>query len=232
MLQLRPRAALDGGDYGWLKARHHFAVSDLGNRDHGPVGPIVVWNDDEIAPGSGFGLHGHANMEIISYVRQGVVTHRDSLGNRGVTSAGDVQVMSAGTGVRHSEHNEGKEPLKLFQIWLRPRVSGGEPFWNSRTFPKDNRSDRWTMLASGSPDDADALPMRADARVYGTSIRSGASLPYRFAAGHCAYVAAATGSVLINGLRLEAGDGLAVTDEREITISAIDDSELILVDAA
>ena len=232
MLQLRPRKSLDGGDYGWLKARHHFAVNSLGNANHGPIGSIVVWNDDEIAPGTGFGLHGHANMEIISYVREGAVTHRDSLGNRGVTQAGDVQVMSAGSGVRHSEHNEGKAPLKLFQIWIRPRSSGGEPFWNSRQFPKDDRANRWTMLASGLPQDDDALPIRADARVLGTTLREGASLSYAFEPRRHAYIAPATGSIEINGLRLDVGDGLAVSDEKEITVRAISDSELILVDAA
>lgn len=231
MLQLRPARTLDGGDYGWLRAKHHFAVDGLGNPAHGPVGSIVVWNDDEVAPGTGFGLHGHSNMEIISYVREGAVTHRDSVGNRGVTEAGDVQAMSAGSGVRHSEHNEGTLPLKLFQIWIRPRSNGGTPFWNARKFPKSDRANRWTILASGSPDDEDALPLRADARVLGTSLREGNSLSYEFAAGRHAYIAPAKGSVEINGVRLNVGDGLAVENEREIHVSAITDSEVILVDA-
>ena len=121
---------------GWLKAKHHFAVGPDGNPANKPLGALVVWNDDEIAQGMGFGLHGHANMEIISYVRDGVVTHWDSIGNIGRTAAGDVQVISAGTGIRHSEHNLGTEPLRLFQIWLRPRVNGGEPYWNTRRFPQ------------------------------------------------------------------------------------------------
>jgi hypothetical protein len=109
MLQLRPSSTLDGGDFGWLKAKHHFAVRPDGNPANGPLGALMVWNDDEIAPGTGFGLHGHANMEIISYVREGLVTHRDSIGNVGRTEAGDVQAISAGAGIRHSEHNLGAE---------------------------------------------------------------------------------------------------------------------------
>jgi quercetin 2,3-dioxygenase len=127
MLHVRPASTLDGGDRGWLKARHHFAVTPDGNRDNGPLGALVVRNDDQVAPGTGFGLHGHADMEIVSYVREGTVTHRDSMGNVGETNAGDVQAISAGTGIRHSEHNIGAVPLRLFQIWLRPTVNGGKP---------------------------------------------------------------------------------------------------------
>jgi quercetin 2,3-dioxygenase len=121
MSQLRPKQTLDQHDHGWLKARHHFVVTAEGNRANGPLGPLVVWNDDEIAPGKGFGLHSHTDMEIVTYVRHGAVTHEDSAGNIGSTIAGDVQVLSAGTGIRHSEHNGEQVPLKLFQIWLLPR---------------------------------------------------------------------------------------------------------------
>ena len=144
-----------------------------GNPANKPLGALVVWNDDEIAPGTGFGLHGHADMEIISYVRDGVVTHRDSIGNVGRTEAGDVQAISAGTGIRHSEHNLGAEPLRLFQIWLRPRVNGGEPYWNTRRFPKHDRANQFVVLASGLPATARLLPIRADARVLGATLRAG-----------------------------------------------------------
>ena len=151
MLQLRTNETLDGGDHGWLKARHHFAVSTNGNPANGPLGALVVWNDDEIAPGTGFGRHPHADMEIITYVRQGVVTHEDSAGNIGRTVAGDVQVISAGTGISHSERNLGEAPLKLFQIWLLPRQRGGTPRWDNRQFPKADRAGRLIALASGDP---------------------------------------------------------------------------------
>src|ERR1700752_594316 len=136
MLQLRPSSTLDGGDLGWAKAKHHFAVSPDGNPANKPLGALVVWNDDEIAPGTGFGLHGHQDMEIISYVRDGVVTHHDSIGNAGHTEAGAVRVISAGTGIRHSEQNLGSVPLRLSQIWIRPRTTGATPRWDSRAFPK------------------------------------------------------------------------------------------------
>jgi hypothetical protein len=134
------------------------------------AGALVVWNDDEIAPGTGFGQHTHADMEIVTYVRQGVVTHEDSTGNLGRTVAGDVQVMSAGSGISHSEHNHGEDPLKLFQIWLLPRRRGGAPRWDSRRFPKADRAGRLIALASGNPKDTEALQIRADARVMGATL--------------------------------------------------------------
>src|ERR1700756_5698061 len=137
MLQLRSKETLDHGDLGWLKAHHHFVVSTGGNPANSALGALVVWNDDEIAPGTGFGRHTHADIEIVTYVRQGVVTHEDSAGNIGRTVAGDVQVMSAGRGISHSERNQGEAPLKLFQIWLLPRRPGGTPRWDSRKFPKN-----------------------------------------------------------------------------------------------
>jgi redox-sensitive bicupin YhaK (pirin superfamily) len=230
MLQVRPSPTLDGGDFGWLKAKHHFAVTSDGNPANGPLGPLVVWNDDEIAPGTGFGLHGHADMEIVSYVREGTVTHRDSLGNVGTTRAGDVQAISAGTGIRHSEHNLGGEPLRLFQIWLRPRVRGGEPLWDTGRFPKTDRANRFVVLASGLPGDEDALSIRADARVLGATLLAGVRLEHELSGFRRAYVAPARGIVEVNGHRLSVGDGIAAIDERRLTIFAEEDSELILVE--
>jgi quercetin 2,3-dioxygenase len=229
MLQMRPSSTLDGGDYGWLKARHHFAVGPDGNPANKPLGALVVWNDDQIAPGTGFGLHGHANMEIISYVRDGAVTHRDSIGNIGCTEAGDVQAISAGTGIRHSEHNLGTEPLRLFQIWLRPRVNGGKPCWNTRRFPEQDRANQFVVLASGFSGHSDALPIRADANVLGARLRAGTQLRYELGDFSYAYLAPARGAVEVNGLRLAAGDGIAALDELHLTISADEDSEVILV---
>jgi hypothetical protein len=233
VLQLRPSSSLDGGNYGWLKARHHFAVTPEGNPANGPLGGLVVWNDDEIAAGTGFGLHPHADMEIVSYVRQGTVTHRDSLGNVGYTTAGEVQAMSAGTGIRHSEHNLGAEPLKLFQIWIRPRRRGGEPRWASRKFPAADRADRaeLVVLASGVSDDG-ALPIRADARVLGATLPAGARVEHDLDRFRNAYIAPARGVVEVNGVRVAAGDGIAATDERRLTIVAHQDSEVVLVEAA
>jgi redox-sensitive bicupin YhaK (pirin superfamily) len=232
MLQARPSTTLDGADLGWLKAKHHFVVSPDGNPANRPLGALVVWNDDEIAPGTGFGLHGHADMEIISYVRDGVVTHRDSIGNIGRTEAGDVQAISAGTGIRHSEHNLGTGPLRLFQIWLRPRQNGGEPHWNTRRFPKQDRANQLVVLASGLPGDSDALPIRADARVLGATLLAGAQVRHELGALRHAYLAPARGAVAVNGIRLSVGDGIAALDEPRLAISAEEDSEVILVATA
>ena len=229
MLQIRPASTLDGADFGWLKAKRHFAVGPEGNPANAPLGALVIWNDDEIAPGTGFGLHSHADMEIISYVRDGVVTHRDSIGNTGRTEAGDVQAISAGSGIRHSEHNLGAEPLRLFQIWLRPRVNGGEPRWSTRRFPRHDRADQFVVLASGLSGDDEALPIRADARVLGATLRAGARVPYELGDFRYAYLAPTRGVVAVNGLRLAVGDGIAALDELHLTISAEEDSEVILV---
>jgi hypothetical protein len=232
MLQLRSKETLDQGDLGWLKARHHFVVSADGNRANSALGALVVWNDDEIAPGTGFGRHSHADMEIVTYVRQGVVTHEDSTGNVGRTVAGDVQVMSAGTGISHSEHNRDDDPLKLFQIWLLPRHLGGKPRWDSRRFPKTDRAGCLIELASGDPKNADALLIRADARVLGATLLAGTTLTHTPAQYRHSYLAPAQGVVLVNGQRVTVGDGIAAIDEPELTITAEENAEFILVDAA
>jgi len=229
MLKVRPSRTLDGGDFGWLKAKHHFIVGPEGNPANEPLGSLVVWNDDEVAPGTGFGLHGHANMEIVTYVREGTVTHRDSRGNLGHTAAGDVQVMSAGTGIQHSEQNVDKETLRLFQIWLRPRVNGGEPRWETRRFPKAERANELVVLASGWVNDAEALPIRADARVLGATLLAGSRVEHELGGLRHAYLAPARGIVEVNGHRLAVGDGIAAIDESHLTIRAVEDSELILV---
>jgi hypothetical protein len=229
MLQVRSSSSLDGGNFGWLKAKHHFAVSPTGNPANTPLGALVVWNDDEIAPGTGFGLHGHTDMEIISYVRDGAVTHTDSIGNTGHTKAGDVQVISAGTGIRHAERNLGTEPLRLFQIWLLPRTEGGEPHWDTRQFPKKDRANQFVTLASGFADDGDALQIRTDARVLGATLLAGAHVEYDLGSFRYAYLAPARGTIEVNGTRLSTGDGLAVHDEAGLDIKASEDAEVILV---
>jgi redox-sensitive bicupin YhaK (pirin superfamily) len=229
MFQIRPAATLDGGDFGWLNARHHFKVTPEGNPVNRPMGSLLVWNDDEITPGRGFDLHGHANMEIISYIRQGTVTHRDSIGNVGLTRAGDVQAISAGTGIRHSEFNLGEQPLRLFQIWLHPRQSGGEPHWGTRRFPTADRANQFVVLASGFSADADALRIRADARVLGATLLAGSELTYRLGDLRYAYLAPAQGVVRVNGQRLEVGDGIAASDEPTVIVKADVDAEIVMV---
>lgn len=232
MIDHRPFARLGGADHGWLKARHHFSFANYHDPEKMGWGPIRVWNDDEIAPNSGFPPHAHADMEIVTYVRQGAITHEDSLGNRGRTEAGDVQVMSAGSGIRHAEYNKEGDTTSLFQIWIEPSSQGGEPTWGARPFPKADRAGRFVTLASGRGDDAEALVIRADARVVGASLRAGETTEYELGAGRHAYLVPATGVVEVNGVRLNARDGAAARDEPILRILAIEDAEVVLVDAA
>ena len=175
-------------------------------------GALRVWNDDEIAPGTGFPLHPHADMEIITYVRQGAITHQDSLGNKGRTEAGDVQVMSAGTGIRHSEYNFEPETTKIFQIWIVPTSRGEKPSWGAKPFPKQDRSGPIRDLGERRRGDGDALPIRADARVLGATLKAGETAEYRLAEGRRAYLVSARGAVEVNGVRLAARDGAAIRE--------------------
>ena len=167
MLQLRALDTLGGGDHGWLRARHHFAVYSQGNPAHARIGNLVVWNDDELAPHSGFPMHGHRDMEIVTYVREGVLHHEDSSGGRGEIAARNVQVITAGRGVRHSEYNDTDAPLRIFQIWLLPRQRGLDPRWATKPFADTRHAGRLVPIASGFPEDQDALRIEADARVLG-----------------------------------------------------------------
>jgi hypothetical protein len=193
---------------------------------------LRVWNDDEIAPNTGFPAHPHANMEIITYVREGAITHQDSLGNKGRTEAGDVQVMSAGSGVRHSEYNLEPTKTKIFQIWIQPTSHGGQPTWGAKPFPKGDRSGKLVTLASGFASDKGALPIRADARVLGTTLKAGESAEYAAGKERHLYLVPAAGAVEVNGVRVNARDGAAIRDETTLRITALEDSELVLVDAA
>ena len=231
MIERRPFSELGGADHGWLKARHHFSFANYYNPGRMSWGALRVWNDDEIAPQSGFPPHPHSDMEIITYVRDGAITHKDSLGNTGRTGAGDVQVMSAGTGVRHAEYNLESELTRLFQIWIEPDQAGGPPSWGAKPFPKADRSGRFVTLASGLAEDQDALRIRASARVAGVTLRAGESVTYDLAAGRHAYLVLARGEAEVNGVRLSARDGAAVKDEPLITVTAIEDAEVVLVDS-
>jgi redox-sensitive bicupin YhaK (pirin superfamily) len=232
MIEKRPFSALGGADHGWLKARHHFSFANYYDPQRMDWGALRVWNDDEIAPQSGFPPHPHADMEIITYVRQGAITHQDSLGNKGRTEAGDVQVMSAGSGIRHAEYNLEPETTRIFQIWIQPTQHGGEPSWGARPFPKADRAGRFVTLASGFAEDAEALPIRTDARVAGATLKAGETADWTLGAGRHAYLVPAVGAVEVNGVRLDARDGAAVRDEPVLRIKALEDAEVVLVDAA
>ncbi|MDR2710187.1 MAG: pirin family protein, partial [Burkholderiales bacterium] len=171
MIEHRPFNELGGANHGWLDTRHHFSFAEYHDPARMCWGALRVWNDDTIAPGTGFPLHPHADMEIVTYVREGAITHQDSLGNKGRTEAGDVQVMSAGTGIRHSEYNLEAGVTKIFQIWILPNRRGAPPAWDSRPFPKKDRSGQFVVLASGIEGDEGALPIRANARVLGATLK-------------------------------------------------------------
>lgn len=231
MIERRPFNELGGHNRDWLKAKHHFSFGGYGNPARMGWGSLRVWNDDEIAPNTGFPPHPHVNMEIITYVREGAVTHKDSLGNEGRTEAGHVQVMSAGAGIRHAEYNLEQQPALIFQIWITPSLSGGSPAWGSQPFPKADRSGRLVTLASGFDDDIDALPIRARARVLGATLKEGETIEYALAETRHAYLVPASGAVDVNGVKINARDGAAIKDVAVVSITAVADSEIVMVDA-
>ena len=232
MIERRPFGDLGGADHGWLKAKHHFSFARYYDPERLGHGALRVWNDDEIAPNTGFPPHPHEDMEIITYVRQGAITHEDSLGHKGRTEAGDVQVMSAGSGIRHAEFNREPVPTTLFQIWIEPEGSGGEPSWGAKPFPKSDRSGRFVPLASGFAGDDDALPIKAPARVLGATLKAGDVAEYKLGAKRHGYLVPAQGSVEVNGVRILTRDGAAISNEPVLKIKALEDSEIVLVDAA
>ncbi|MDO9337756.1 MAG: pirin family protein [Caulobacter sp.] len=230
MIDHRPFDKLGHANHGWLNARHHFSFANWYEPTRMGWGDLRVWNDDEIAPKSGFPPHPHADMEIITYVREGAITHQDSLGNTGRTEAGDVQVMSAGSGIRHAEYNLEDETTKIFQLWIQPQTQGGVPSWGAKPFPKGDRSGKFVALASGL-DDEGALPIRARARVLGATLKAGETATYDLAEGRHAYLVAADGAVEVNGVPLATRDGAAIRDEAVLRVTAVSDAEVVLVDS-
>jgi redox-sensitive bicupin YhaK (pirin superfamily) len=232
MIELRPFAELGGENHGWLDAKHHFSFAGYHDPARMHWGNLRVWNDDTIAPRTGFPPHPHRDMEIITYVREGAITHEDSLGNKGRTEAGDVQVMSAGTGIRHSEYNLEDVTTRIFQIWIIPTRNGEAPSWGARPFPKGERAGHFVTLASGYDEDGDALPIRTDARVVAATLKAGESAEYPVGRDRKAYLVPATGALLIDDVRVNARDGAAISDMDVIRVIAIEDSEIVMVDAA
>lgn len=230
MIEVRPFENLGKFRNEWLNARHHFSFADYHDPARMGWGTLRVWNDDQIAPGTGFGMHGHRDMEIVTYVRRGAITHRDDLGNAGVTAAGDVQVMSAGTGIMHSEVNLGAEPCLLFQIWIQPQRRGVKPRWETRQFPSGGRQGRLIALASGRPADAGAMAIHADAAILGATLGAGEAVVHGLAAGRNAYVVPTLGAVTINGVEVPARAGAAIADEAEISIKASQPTEIVVAD--
>lgn len=230
MVERRPFAGLGSANHGWLDARHHFSFAGYHDPARMGWGGLRVWNDDTIAAQAGFPPHPHADMEIITYVREGAISHRDSQGNQGRTVAGDVQVMSAGTGIVHSEFNLEDQDTRIFQIWILPERRGLPPAWGTRPFPDADRTGRLVTLASGFDEDAEALRINARARVLGVHLRAGETVHHALGPGRFAYLVPATGTVAVNGTVLQPRDGGAVRDEPELQITALADAELVMVD--
>jgi redox-sensitive bicupin YhaK (pirin superfamily) len=232
MIEKRTFDSLGRHDADWLAARYHFSFAGYHDPDRVHWGALRVWNDDTIQPKTGFPPHPHSDMEIITYVRAGAITHQDSLGNKGRTVAGDVQVMSAGSGVTHAEYNLEDEATTIYQIWIIPKERGGKPFWGSAEFPKGDRAGSLVTLASGFEADQTegALPIRQDARVLAATLQPGQSVDYALASGRHAYLAVAKGQARVNGVALGPRDGAAIKDEHSIRVEADADSEIVLVD--
>lgn len=229
-IELRPFESLGHANFGWLDARHHFSFGEYYDPARVRVGPLRVWNDDRIQPGTGFDMHPHRDMEIITYVRTGAITHRDSMGNTGRTEAGDIQVMSAGSGIFHSEHNLEEEETTLFQIWIMPRHSNLQPRWETRQFPKDRKAGELTPLASGQAAFADTAPIDQDATMFAGTLMPGQRINHKLGDGRQAYLVSARGAYTVNGTAVGERDGAVVKDEDVLTIEPQEDVELILID--
>jgi quercetin 2,3-dioxygenase len=232
MIEVRPFGGLGAFRNEWLDSHFHFSFAEYYDPRRMGFGGLRVWNDDQIAPGTGFDPHPHRDMEIITYVRQGAITHRDNLGNEGRTEAGDVQVMHAGTGIVHAEYNRDDEPTSLFQIWIQPNRRGVTPGWSTRQFPKNGAG--LSVLASGRAGDADAgaLPLYADAAILAGTIKAGETARRTFAPGSRGYLVASTGALDVNGVRVGPRDGAAIADETVLDITATEDAEVVLVEVA
>jgi redox-sensitive bicupin YhaK (pirin superfamily) len=231
MIDIRPFASLGHANHGWLDARHHFSFANYHDPDRMAWGRIRVWNDDTIAAKSGFPPHPHRDMEIITYVRSGAITHQDSMGNKGRTAAGDVQVMSAGSGVTHAEFNLEDEATTLFQIWIESDQPGVQPSWGAMPFPREHRDGQFQLLASGDPSDG-SLTIHADARLMGATLRAGETVELAVDPVRHLYLVASA-PVTVNGVAADARDGIAITGETGLSIAAgaEHDAELVLVDA-
>ena len=229
MIDIRPFSSLGHANHGWLDARHHFSFANYYDPSRMSWGRIRVWNDDRIAARSGFPPHPHRDMEIVTYVRTGAITHQDSMGNKGRTAAGDVQVMSAGTGVQHAEYNLENEETTLFQIWIETDRPNAPPSWGAMPFPKEAREGSFQLLASGDKDDG-SLTINADARILGATLPAGGTIELEADPARHLYLVPSA-RVTVNGVAASARDGVAITGEQKLTIAADEDAELVLVDA-
>lgn len=232
MIEVRRGQDRGHADHGWLDSHHSFSFADYHNPSRMGYSSLRVINEDRVAPGAGFPTHSHRDMEIISYVLAGALEHRDSLGNGSTIRPGDVQRMSAGSGVRHSEYNASQnEPVHFLQIWLLPERAGIEPGYEQRHFPESERRAQLRLIASHNGDEG-SVRVHQDARVYASLLRSGESLPYTPDPGRHCYVHVARGELLLNADTLVAGDAAAIADEPVVLLSAPDMAEFLVFDLA
>jgi len=219
-------------DHGWLKACHHFSFASYYDPKRMGFGPLRVWNDDHIKAGTGFGQHPHNDMEIITYVRRGAVSHEDNLGNKGRTAAGQVQVMSAGTGIRHAEFNLDDEDLDLFQVWVEPDETGYSPRWDTRTFDRDRVSNGFVTLVSGryGHDNTDALFIHQDAAFVAAVMDEGESVEYVLDPGRRAYLVPARGEVEVNGVHVPERGSAEISGQTALSIRALQAAEVVMLD--
>jgi redox-sensitive bicupin YhaK (pirin superfamily) len=230
MIECRHFDELPGEDLGWLKSRRHFSAAAQDAPARSGLGCMRVWNDEEIAPNAGFALQVHENVEIIIFVREGAVTHRDNLGNEGRIEAGNIQVVSAGSGIRHAEYNLEQASARIFQLWITPASSGGSPAWGVQPCPTAERSGCFVAIASGFDSDQDALPIRARARVLNAKLKVGETIDYVLREPRLAYLVPSAGTVEVNGVRIHARDGAAIKHVDVVTVTAIEDADVIMVD--
>ena len=232
MIRVFPRETLGGFKNDWLHSKFHFSFADYYDEERMGFGPLRVINDDLIKAGSGFDLHPHRDMEIITYVRSGAVHHRDTLGHKGKTGAGDVQVMTAGTGIAHAEHADPSDDTTLFQIWIRPNRRGLQPRWAQAEFPKAPVTGNLKLLVSGREAEATegVLTINQDAAIYGGSLTKDTVLIHNVRGKTGAYVVISAGEVEINGAVMRAGDGAEITEEPVLNIRGLTDAELLVIE--
>ncbi len=227
MIRIKRYATLGQADYQWLQARYHFSFAEYYDPHRQGFGQLRVVNDDVIMPGHGFGMHPHRDMEIITFIRKGAITHEDSCGNKGRTTEGAVQVMSAGSGVMHSEYNHEQEATHLYQIWIKPNKKGIKPRWEQRLFPREPAKDALTLLVSGDRAD-DALFINQNAMIYGGYVFASQCITQPIF--QQMYLLVAAGKIRLGAQTLSAGDAAEIIDEDVVEIESINDSQLIAID--
>ena len=230
MIELIPSESRGSADHGWLKARHTFSFADYQNPQRVHFGPLRVINEDRIAPGQGFGTHPHKDMEIVTYPISGAIEHKDSMGNGTVISAGEVQRMTAGSGVQHSEYNHSQsDELHLLQIWLFPEQDDLEPAYEQKMFPRNEKLDQLRLVASRNGRDG-SVTVHQQVDLYASLLQPGAKVEHSIADAHKVFVQIISGAVTVNGQTASAGDGLQISDEDRLIIASETEAEFLLFD--